>query len=96
VWDAVLDEAVCGRFDALARRLGAKGCDAHEIRRVEAEQGVALPASYRYFRYVMGRNTGGLLVGSALSIDEVAGIRQLALDLVAESSIEFTRRRMRW
>jgi len=74
-------------FAAIASRLGATGCTPSEIAWVEADQGVRLPASYRELLRVMGRDLGGLLVGSTVTFPDILGARAWAVELVKENGV---------
>ncbi|MCC2313572.1 SMI1/KNR4 family protein [Cellulomonas xiejunii] len=74
-------------FAAIASRLGAVGCTPSEIAQVEADQGVPLPASYREFLRTMGRDLGGLLVGSTVTFPHILGARAWAVELVKENGV---------
>jgi hypothetical protein len=69
------------QMESLAHQLGAEGCSRAEIAEIEEDQGVRLPAMYRQFLAVMGRDTGGLAGSTAMGYPGVLGLRDVALDL---------------
>jgi hypothetical protein len=74
-------DVLLARFEALARELDATGCTEVEIDRVERDQGVPLPHSYRFFLATMGRDVGGLWCGSDIGFPAILGARPDAADL---------------
>lgn len=74
-------------FRALAARRGARGCTQDEIAQVEADQGVRLPAAYRELLAALGRDTGGLAVGSDLTFPGILGARADAVELFEENEV---------
>jgi hypothetical protein len=78
---------VADEFELIARRLGATGCTPEEIARVEADQGVALPANYRAFLRSMGRDAGGLFVGTDIVFPDILGARDGAMELLLKNQV---------
>jgi hypothetical protein len=79
--------AVADEFELIAVRLGATGCTPEEIAWIEADQGVALPANYRAFLRSMGRDAGGLFVGTDLVFPDILGARAGAMELLLENQV---------
>src|SRR5687767_6327753 len=71
-------------IETLAEQLGAEGCTRAEVAEIEADQGVRLPAIYRQFLGLMGRDCGGLAPTTAIGYPSVLGMRDLALELFGE------------
>jgi hypothetical protein len=69
------------RMEMLAEQLGAEGCTRDEIAEIEADQGVRLPAVYRHFLSLMGRDCGGLAPSTDIGYPSVLGARAEAFDL---------------
>jgi SMI1 / KNR4 family (SUKH-1) len=76
-------------WEAMAVRLDARGCSPEEITSVESDQGIPLPPDYRRFLELMGRDGGGLVGGSDLCFPEMLGLRQHAIELLAENESIF-------
>jgi SMI1 / KNR4 family (SUKH-1) len=72
-------------WKAMAVRLDSRGCSPEEITNVESDQGIRLPPNYRRFLELMGRDGGGLVGGSDLCCPDMLGLRQNAIDLLAEN-----------
>ena len=71
-------------MESLAQQFDASGCSRDEIAEVEADQGVRLPAMYRQFLRLAGRDCSARLGGSAIGYPDVLGARDAALDLYGE------------
>lgn len=86
-------------FDALIARCIARGwakpsdiqgCTEEEIQNVIACQGVPLPPAYRLFLHRMGRGAGALMGGSDVFYSWPLGMREGALELLAEYGHPFS------
>jgi hypothetical protein len=78
---------VADEFGLIAARLEATGCTPEEIARIEADQGVALPPSYRAFLQNMGRDAGGLFGGTDIVFPDILGARDGAVELLLENQM---------
>jgi hypothetical protein len=70
------------RVEAIARRLGALGCSQGQIDAVQRDQGLPLSRSYEAFLRFLGRDAGGLFVGTDVTYPEVLGLREAAIDIL--------------
>lgn len=72
-------------IEELAQRLDALGCIPEEVARVEAVHGQPLPWDLRVFLETMGRDVGGLFVGSDIGYPDLLEMRSYAHDLLVEN-----------
>jgi hypothetical protein len=75
-------ESPCDQIERWATALDAWGCTADEIDRIEADQGPALPDTYRCFLRAAGRDGGGCFEGGFATYPYVLGARETAILLL--------------
>lgn len=86
--NATISEAVRRLREAgLSPLGGANGCTPGEILLVESQVGRRIPSVYRDFLSVLGRATGGFMVGSDYAWDQLTRINTEARELVREGGL---------
>ena len=77
---------------SLERYLGGlhpRGCTAEEIAHLESIHDVRLPDDYHAFLLLAGRGASGLWVGSDYRLGRLSDMQEGAVELMAESGLEF-------